>query len=625
MKTFVFSLFLFLFLTSPVRALDCSTTEGCYRPGAGIAGPDCSCPWIDGGDNSRCIEGGCPQVVDCQWSEWSECSVNCGGGIQTRTIKTEAQGGGQECIGSFQQTCNTNPCPWRRGECDTDTGEYTCTQVGQNEEIAGQTIYETEGECREDDGQCSEVYIKKVWENCWTKTIYTMQKGGLNLALADLDKDGKEDLVSIDVGCSVVFLKNEDGNKFSNNGVEVFKTIRLTNTTNQKCQSIVGKNNEISFVLREISPVRKRYVYTGGLDFEDKKIEDGVIKYEVLSNQGLFNLNSTISSKYVDVNTDGKLDLILALGDDYYGTSRERGYFILYGGEDNFVGENPYIESLNNDLATYGTSYDMNRLAVGDIQGDGKNNDLAWLAGDESIKVLDNVNGLGEPKEINTRNTGYRNTALAFFDLDSDGKEESLIVVGFYHKSGTNDYLGHIRIFSKIDGLWKGIHQITNIEVKTLSSVLSVDFDNDGFKDILALGEKGILLVRNNKGQLSDEAVLLDGQGSDLMKFGKNGLVYKSYIGGVTSGSLQANVLINNCTSSGNNNCNTCEGKEGDKSKGDANCDGKVDLADFEAWRGEYFDGENKDNWKADFNCSKELSKPDLSDFNIWRTSYFGV
>jgi len=41
-------------------AQQCSTTEGCYRPGASIAGPDCSCPWIDGGNNSRCIEGGCP-------------------------------------------------------------------------------------------------------------------------------------------------------------------------------------------------------------------------------------------------------------------------------------------------------------------------------------------------------------------------------------------------------------------------------------------------------------------------------------------------------------------------------------------------------------------------------------
>lgn len=56
------------------------------------------------------------------------------------------------------------------------------------------------------------------------------------------------------------------------------------------------------------------------------------------------------------------------------------------------------------------------------------------------------------------------------------------------------------------------------------------------------------------------------------------------------------------------------------KPKGDANCDGKVDLIDFEIWRKEYR-GEltSKD---ADFNSD---GKVDLIDFETWRRTYAGV
>jgi hypothetical protein len=70
--------------------------------------------------------------------------------------------------------------------------------------------------------------------------------------------------------------------------------------------------------------------------------------------------------------------------------------------------------------------------------------------------------------------------------------------------------------------------------------------------------------------------------------------------------------------------CNTCQ--IGDKSLGDANCDGEIDLADFEIWRSESFDMEDANyDWQADFNCSDALTEPDTFDFNIWRINYFGV
>jgi hypothetical protein len=72
--------------------------------------PDCNdlCP------DDPSTSGPCP--VDCEvsnWSEWSLCSVECGGGIQTRTrtVMTEPQYGGTPCPPLTEtQPCNEQPC-----------------------------------------------------------------------------------------------------------------------------------------------------------------------------------------------------------------------------------------------------------------------------------------------------------------------------------------------------------------------------------------------------------------------------------------------------------------------------------------------------------------------------------
>jgi hypothetical protein len=51
--------------------------------------------------------------------------------------------------------------------------------------------------------------------------------------------------------------------------------------------------------------------------------------------------------------------------------------------------------------------------------------------------------------------------------------------------------------------------------------------------------------------------------------------------------------------------------------KGDANGDGKADLADFAIWKSEYVGG--LPSLKADFDKN---GKVDLVDFSIWKVSY---
>jgi len=50
----------------------------------------------------------CPSPIDCVW-HWSECSEQCGGGIQTVIVDTPASNGGQECP-TNTQSCNTQAC-----------------------------------------------------------------------------------------------------------------------------------------------------------------------------------------------------------------------------------------------------------------------------------------------------------------------------------------------------------------------------------------------------------------------------------------------------------------------------------------------------------------------------------
>ena len=48
-----------------------------------------------------------------EWSDWSECTTTCGGGIQTRDRKCDGPfHNGKPCAGNTtdQQECNLNPC-----------------------------------------------------------------------------------------------------------------------------------------------------------------------------------------------------------------------------------------------------------------------------------------------------------------------------------------------------------------------------------------------------------------------------------------------------------------------------------------------------------------------------------
>jgi len=80
------------------------------------------------------------ESVDCawrKWSEWTDCSQTCGGGMtsRNRTVHWESANGGQQCQGNPQQSelCNSHHCPidcvwndWTSWSSCGNGGSHTC-------------------------------------------------------------------------------------------------------------------------------------------------------------------------------------------------------------------------------------------------------------------------------------------------------------------------------------------------------------------------------------------------------------------------------------------------------------------------------------------------------------------
>ena len=97
---------------------------------------------------------GCP--VDCvvgPWSDWSECSETCGGGIQIRTreVLEPAQNGGAGCP-TLEETreCNTDPCcelGWEIGDwtvCSASCGSGVQTRMVVCVDCGGVTLLDSD-------------------------------------------------------------------------------------------------------------------------------------------------------------------------------------------------------------------------------------------------------------------------------------------------------------------------------------------------------------------------------------------------------------------------------------------------------------------------------------------------
>ena len=121
-----------------------------------------TCSGFYGGDEANCSAN---VMINGGWSEWSECSVACGGGTQTRTCTNPAPAnGGAYCEGSAEQECNTQSCP--PGPVDG-----TCGEANDGSYINAPT-----------EGLCSAGNPSAVSQNngSWTWTCQGINEGASN-------------------------------------------------------------------------------------------------------------------------------------------------------------------------------------------------------------------------------------------------------------------------------------------------------------------------------------------------------------------------------------------------------------------------------------------------------------
>ncbi|XP_019632279.1 PREDICTED: coadhesin-like, partial [Branchiostoma belcheri] len=121
-----------------------SRSRTCTNPAPAFGGANCVGP---AQETRQCNAGSCPEVSEgTSWGGWSSCSVTCGSGSQSRsrTCTNPAPAfGGANCAGPAQETqqCNAGSCPVDGGWSDwgawsncsvtcgvgTETRDRTCT------------------------------------------------------------------------------------------------------------------------------------------------------------------------------------------------------------------------------------------------------------------------------------------------------------------------------------------------------------------------------------------------------------------------------------------------------------------------------------------------------------------
>merc|ERR1712140_72645 len=100
----------------PCGGADQSRTRVCDNPAPQFGGVDCTVDGSTDAQTQRCNENPCP--IDggfSAWDEWGPCTVECGGGDQTRSRRCDSpppRFGGADCVGElFEcQRCNMEPC-----------------------------------------------------------------------------------------------------------------------------------------------------------------------------------------------------------------------------------------------------------------------------------------------------------------------------------------------------------------------------------------------------------------------------------------------------------------------------------------------------------------------------------
>jgi hypothetical protein len=349
------------------------------------------------------------------------------------------------------------------------------------------------------------------------------------VAIADLNRDGKPDLVVANGGALGVLLGNGDG-KFQ------YATSYATGAIGGSSVVIVDVNGDG----KADALVSEKYPNPGAPAAVGVVLGngDGTFLAPVIFPSGVYSENTNLA---VDVNGDGKLDLVIAgqgvgcagcvggvnvlLGNSdgtfqppvSYGNGTTNPTYSAAVADVNGDGKPDIVAAssctsnincvssvavlLNNGDGTFkpAVNYPTNgqaahSLAIGDVNGDGKPDIVVanWCASGDFYCTSGTVgvllgNGDGSFGPVLVYGTGGRlPTAVALGDLNNDGKRD--IVVSDYQTNGS-DYTGRIAVLlGNGDGTFQPAATYLSGGVGT-NSVTVTDLDGDGRLDLVAVNQ----------------------------------------------------------------------------------------------------------------------------------------
>jgi len=179
--------------------------------------------------------------------------------------------------------------------------------------------------------------------------------------------------------------------------------------------------------------------------------------------------------------------------------------------------ENPFVEFIREPLMPHMVSAEGPGLAVGDINGDEKE-DLFFGSSKRRISQVwfQRENGMFELTEqpIINNDSIFEDTDAVLSDIDNDGDLDLIVASGGNEYRGDAEYLFQRIYFNNGNGIFnqKYIFEKSGL---TVSSVINADFNNDGYEDIFFAGRAitynygenpGSLLYLNNQNGTFDLA-----------------------------------------------------------------------------------------------------------------------
>jgi len=156
--------------------------------------------------------------------------------------------------------------------------------------------------------------------------------------------------------------------------------------------------------------------------------------------------------------------------------------------------------------------------------------------------------------------------------------------------------------------------------IYTASTKLSTDRDDLACKRFVVLPSDNNLPSNQYLRQFTLVSLLVKRMSNDANSIVKI-IAAESEISAVTSKSGSSDISPNSTltVNIGGLKCVYCANGLPLHKDGNANCDSKVDLTDFEFWRRERYDS-TTDPYQADFDCTEEVGtqQPSMNDFAVW-------